>query len=130
VNKTSLKKLATCHQDLQLLAHAVDKVYPIQVICGERGKEDQEKAFEGGKSKLEFPNSKHNINHEKGRFKSHAMDIVPDPDRNPGTLDWGDTDAFETMLLTVEQVADDLDIKIGLGRDFKIRDYPHVELVN
>ncbi len=129
MNKTSLKKLITAHDDLQMIAHAVDRIYPIQVICGERNEKEQNTAHEVGNSKLDFPNSKHNVNLKENRFKSHAIDIVPDPDRNPGTLEWGDTEAFETMLLVVEQVADNLDIKIRLGRDFKFRDFPHIELI-
>lgn len=129
MNQLSIKKLRTCHADLQLLAHAVDKVYPIQVICGERNEKDQEAAYKSGASKKHYPESKHNVNYKANRFKSHAMDIVPDPDRNPATLDWKDILEFEKMLLIVEQKADELDIKIRLGRDFSFRDMPHVELI-
>jgi hypothetical protein len=128
MNNTSKRKLATAHSDLQLLAHAVDKVFPIQVICGERNKIEQEKAVISGASKLNYPNSKHNINPSKGRFKSHAIDCVPDPDNNPATLDWGDIESFEQMCLVFEQKADELGIPIRLGRDFKFKDYPHIEL--
>lgn len=128
MNNTSKRKLATAHSDLQLLAHAVDKVFPIQVICGVRDKLEQEKALANGFSKLSYPNSKHNINPSKGRFKSHAIDCVPDPDNNPATLDWNDIEAFEKMCLVFEQKADELNIPIRLGRDFKFKDYPHIEL--
>lgn len=128
MNKTSLNKLKTCDTRLALLAHEVDKVFPIQIICGERNEKDQEHAFNNGMSKLRFPNSKHNINHAKGRFKSHALDAVPDPDLNPATLDWGDIKSFELMCLAFEQKADELGIKIRLGRDFSFKDMPHVEL--
>lgn len=64
---------------------------------------------------------------------SLAADFVPDPDRNPATLNWDDTIEFEKMCLVFEQKADELDIKIRLGRDMNLghgrRDYPHVELV-
>lgn len=131
MNSTSLKKLSTCHPDLQLLLKTVDERYKIQVICGERNREDQNQAVKDGKSKAPYPNSKHNLNAAKRRFKSHAADIVPDPDGNAATLDWNDTDEFRTMLLVVEQVADELNIKIRLGRDFKSQkaDLPHIELV-
>ena len=128
MNKTSQKKLATAHPDLQMLAHAVDRVYPIQVICGERNEKEQNHAYEIGASKKKYPDSKHNVNPNKGRFKSHAIDIVPDPDKNASTLDWNDIEEFEKMLLIVEQKADELDIKIRLGRDFSFRDMPHLEL--
>lgn len=128
MNKTSLKKLATAHDDLQMLAHAVDKVYPIQVICGERTEKEQEEAYKSGASKKHFPESKHNVNLKAGRRKSHAIDCVPDPDKNPATLDWDNENEFKTMCLVFEQVADNLDIKIRLGRDFSFKDYPHIEI--
>ena len=129
MNDTSKRKLATAHNDLQLLANAVDKIFPIQVTCGERNAKEQNTAKKNGKSELGYPNSKHNINLKAGRRKAWAIDCVPDPDRNPATLDWNDIAQFEIMCATFEQVADELDIKIRLGRDFKFVDLPHVELI-
>lgn len=129
MNKTSLLKLSTCHPDIQKLAKAVNEVFPIQCICGERTEADQNKAFINGYSKLKFPHSKHNINKEKNRLQSHAGDFVPDPDNNPKTLDWNDIEAFELMCSIFEQKAKALKIKIRLGRDFSFKDFPHVELM-
>jgi peptidoglycan L-alanyl-D-glutamate endopeptidase CwlK len=123
VNKTSRTKLEACHINIIRLALAVDAVYPIQCVCGWRNDADQQKAFDEGKSKLLPGKSKHN------KKPSEAGDFVPDPDRNPATIDWNDAKAFETMCLVFEQKADELGIKIRLGRDFKFRDMPHVELV-
>jgi len=128
VNETSLKKLSTCHPDLQGLAKAVNEVYPIQVICGERNEADQDDAFKRGVSKKKFPESKHNINKEKGRYNSHALDAVPDPDKNPKTLDWKDLEAFALMCEVFAQKADELGVKIRQGKDFRFRDFPHQEL--
>ena len=130
MNKRSLEKLSTCHKDIQRLAMAVDKVFPLQCICGSRDKKSQDEAYRNGFSKLKFPDSKHNINKEKGRLQSHAGDFVPDPDNNPKTLDWNDIEAFELMCLTFEQKADELGIKIRLGRDFRFVDWPHVEILS
>jgi peptidoglycan L-alanyl-D-glutamate endopeptidase CwlK len=41
------------------------------IICGTRGKAEQNKYFEEGKSKLKWPNSKHNRN------PSLAVDVAP-----------------------------------------------------
>lgn len=120
----SLNKLKECHPNLIKLIMRVDKLYPVQVICGHRNKEDQEKAVLEKKSKLHYPNSKHN------KTPSMAVDIVPDPDKNPKTISWADLNAFEIMCHTVESAADELDIKIRLGRDFSFKDWPHVELVS
>lgn len=123
MNKSSLDKLSTCAQRLINLAHAVDNDYPIQVVCGYRTKEEQDRAFQLGNSKLLWPKSKHN------KLPSLAMDIVPDPDRNPATIDWNNIDEFKKMLAVVEAKAKELNIKIRLGRDFHFRDFPHIELV-
>jgi peptidoglycan L-alanyl-D-glutamate endopeptidase CwlK len=122
MNKTSLKKLSTCHDNIQKLAKAVNEVFPIQCICGYRNEIDQQKAYEMKASKLKYPDSKHN------KKPSLAGDFVPDPDKNPATIEWGDIKSFELMCLTFEQKADELGIKIRLGRDFKFKDYPHIEL--
>lgn len=124
MNKSGLKKLKTCHPDIVRLALAVDERFPIQCICGKRGQVEQDKAYQNGMSRLKYPNSKHNT-----EPLSEAGDFVPDPDKNPATINWDDIKAFETMCLTFEQVADELGIKIRLGRDFKFKDFPHIELV-
>ena len=119
----SQEKLKECHPDLQRLFRRVDEIYPVQIICGHRNEADQNKAFEDKKSQLKFPESKHN------KKPSLAVDAVPDPDRNPKTISWVDVTAYEIMCFAIEQAADELDIKIRLGRDFKFKDYPHVELI-
>lgn len=75
----SLRELATCHPDLQLIAQTVIEWYDFSVIKGHRGKAEQTKAFETNKSKVQWPNSKHNS------VPSMAMDVIP---YNP---DWGST---------------------------------------
>ena len=122
MNKNSLTKLKTCHPDIIKLAHEVNKIFPIQCICGHRNEVDQDKAYQNGYSRLKFPNSKHN------KKPSLAGDFVPDPDLNPATLDWGDIKSFELMCLAFEQKADELGIKIRLGRDFKFKDFPHIQM--
>jgi len=101
---------------------AVDEIYPIQCICGERNEKDQNEAFSQKKSKLKYPNSKHN------KSPSTAGDFVPDPDRNPKTISWVDLKEFEIMCLAFESFAEKYEIKIKLGRDFSFKDWPHIEL--
>lgn len=122
MNKRSIEKLGTCHPDIARLAKAVNEVFPIQCICGYRDEKSQDEAFKNGMSKKKYPESKHN------KKPSLAGDFVPDPDRNPATLDWGDIKSFELMCLTFESKAEELDINIRLGRDFKFKDMPHIEL--
>lgn len=123
MNSASLDRLRQCDPRLQELIRRVDEIYPIHVICGHRNKEDQDKAFLDKKSKLKFPDSKHN------KTPSLAVDIVPDPDRSSKTISWVDITAFEIMCLAVEAIAEEQDIKIKLGRDFSFKDWPHIELI-
>ncbi len=123
MNQRSHDKLNTCHPDISRLALEVDNEFPIQCICGKRNELDQNKAYENGMSKLKYPNSKHNK-----EPLSWAGDFVPDPDRNPKTIDWDDIKSFKEMCKVFEKVAKRLKIKIRLGRDFKFKDFPHIEL--
>jgi peptidoglycan L-alanyl-D-glutamate endopeptidase CwlK len=120
VNSKSLNRLKECHPDLIRLIMRVDELYPCHVICGYRNEEDQNIAFQGKRSQLKFPNSKHN------QKPSLAVDVVSG---NGKTISWSDLKDFEILCLTVEAVAEEMDIKIRLGRDFKFKDYPHIELI-
>jgi len=115
--KRSLDRLSECHEDLQAIAHKLIEKMDVTILCGHRGKEEQEQAFIAGNSKLRFPHSKHN------KKPSLAIDIAPYP------IDWKDIPRFMDMCSEIEKIAAELGIKIILGRDFSFRDWPHVELV-
>ncbi len=125
LGKDSLARLATCHDDLQSLirdvAERVDAgdlfvagIRDITVICGHRGKADQGRAFLDGKSKLDWPHSKHN------RTPSLAVDIAPYP------IDWKDTGAFMVLRGFVLARAAALGLKVGVIS----WDMPHYQLNN
>lgn len=67
----SKERLQTCHKDLRTLFGHVIQDYDCSIVCGHRGKEDQNKAYDEGKSKLRYPNSKHN------KYPSLAVDAAP-----------------------------------------------------
>ena len=113
----SRKNLEKAHPDLQRLAHAILEEMDIAVICSYRGEVEQNEAFRTGKSRLKYPQSKHNV------IPSRAIDIVPIP------LDWNNIKSFEKMCSVAERKAAKLGIRIRLGRDFSFRDYPHCELI-
>ena len=69
----SIRCLGEAHRDLRRLFTEVAKETPIEIICGHRGKYEQDKAFKEGKSKLPFPKSKHNS------YPSKALDVCPAP---------------------------------------------------
>jgi peptidoglycan L-alanyl-D-glutamate endopeptidase CwlK len=120
--KTSLARLETCHPDLQKICHELIKELNVSIICGHRDKEAQDFAYAHGFSKAKWPESKHNS------LPSHAVDIAPWSDKVNG-IDWTDAEAFDLMLKYVVEIAERLNIKIRLGRDFKFRDVDHIELV-
>lgn len=124
-SKSSKAKLETCHSDLQKIFNEVIKHYDCTVVCGHRGKEDQDEAVRSGHSKLSWPNSKHN------QLLSLAADVVPYP------VDWNDTKRFMHFAGFVMGIASQMGIKIRWGGDFnqdlnfkndRFLDYPHFEL--
>ena len=116
-SKSSLDHLKQCHPDLQKVAHECIKHYDFSVICGHRGKADQDKAVREGKSKAKWPTSKHNAQ------PSRAFDAVPVP------LDWKNIASFNAMAGHMKTAARTVGVKIRWGGDFKgFFDGPHFEL--
>lgn len=121
----SAERLATCHPDLQKLFNEVVLHYDCTVTCGHREKEEQDEAVRTGKSKLAWPNSKHNS------FPSQAVDVVPFP------IDWNDLTRFYHFAGFVLATAKRLGIRVRWGGDWngdlkfkeeKFKDLPHWEL--
>ena len=116
--RRSKERLATCHPLLQEIMNELIKVMDVTILCGVRGEEEQNKAFNEGKSKLKYPQSKHN------RSPSWAVDVAPYP------IDWNNIDRFKQMCYYIEAIASVKGINIRLGRDFSFKDYPHLEIMN
>jgi peptidoglycan LD-endopeptidase CwlK len=66
----SKERLQTCHADLRVLFGHVIQGYDCTIVEGHRGKERQNRAFAEGKSKLKYPQSKHN------KYPSLAVDAA------------------------------------------------------
>lgn len=128
----SKRKLSEVHGDLQTIFNEVIKHFDCIVCVGHRGKEDQDKAFAEKKSKLKWPNSKHNSE------PSMAIDVMPFP------LDWTDTMRIHYFAGFVLGVADMLRLQgkithsVRWGGDWKMNnletknsfpDLNHFELV-
>lgn len=131
-SQRSLDNLSQCHPDLQLIFNTVVRDFDCTVICGHRGKEEQEKAYAEGKSKARWGESKHNLQ------PSMAADVVPYP------IDWNDTDRMRHFAGYVKGVAsilyglEAISHKLRWGGDWdndtelsdnKFNDFPHFELV-
>jgi len=118
--------LDTCELPLKLLAHKAIATSPMDfsIICGHRGKADQDKAVKDGTSKVQWPHSKHNS------WPSMAFDAVPYP------LDWDDLDSFKALGEHIKATWSSMDEKDKLNHDLvwggdwkNFKDYPHFEIV-
>jgi peptidoglycan L-alanyl-D-glutamate endopeptidase CwlK len=116
-SERSRKNLETCHPDLQKLFKEIIKEYDCTILCGHRNEYDQNECFRSGKSKLKWPNGKHNSK------PSEAVDAVPFP------ISWSDLKRMIDFSKLVKAKALELNIKIRWGGDFKgFPDMPHYEL--
>ena len=122
-SKKSEERLNTCHPDLQAVCRELIKQYDFAVLCGHRGKAEQNAAFDAGNSRLIYPQSKHNAK------PSLAVDIAPYP------IDWGNLYRFREMLHRFDALArlmrerGEIESEFEYGADWEsFKDYPHVEI--
>ena len=103
----STANLATCRPELVRVAQIVIVHFDFAVICGQRGREEQERAFLEGYSKVHWPESKHNT-----EPLSEAFDLAPYP------IDWDDRDRFVLLAGHVLQAGYEAGIEIVWGGDW------------
>ncbi len=72
-SQESFSKLSTCHIDLQTLFYEVIKHFDCKILEGHRNQVEQDRVFTDGKSKLKWPDGKHNAT------PSIAVDVCPYP---------------------------------------------------
>lgn len=123
--RRSRQMLYTAHEDLQKVFDEVIRHIDCSVLQGKRGKEEQDELYRQGKSKVQYPNSKHNSD------LSLAVDVVPYP------IDWNDRKRFYHLAGFVMGIASQMNIKIRWGGDWDsdmdfndqtFFDLPHYEL--
>ena len=121
----SRSKLETCHEDLQKVFNEVIKHFDCTILEGTRPKELQDEYYRTGKSKVKYPNSKHNSS------PSRAVDVAPYP------IKWQDTDRFYFFAGYVKGIASQMGIELRWGGDWDsdtevgdqtFMDLPHFEL--
>lgn len=129
-SKSSEQRLASVDSRLvEALRIAILHV-DFAIVCGHRGKEEQNAAHAAGKSKLKWPESKHNTKPSK------AVDICP---TTGGKLDWNNANRFKHIGFFILGILAAKGTKARLGgdwdRDFdtadeKFVDLPHIELLD
>jgi len=105
-SKVSLARLLTCDIALQQLFLEVVKFFDCTVECGHRGKEAQDAAFAAGRSKLQWPRSKHNTT------PSQAVDVSPYP------VNYKDVQRYYYFAGQVTQFAREMKIAVRWGGDW------------
>lgn len=113
-SRSSLAKLATCERDLEIVFTEVIKHFDNKILCGERGKAEQNYAFDMGHSKVQWPNGKHNVTDEDKAAgkKSRAVDAAPYP------IDWKDRERMTLFAGFVLGIAASKGIKLRWGGDW------------
>ena len=123
--RKSKERLASCDPMLQKLFNEVIKHVDCSVLEGHRGEERQNKFYDEGKSKVRYPNGRHNAN------PSLAVDVTPYP------VDWEDRERQTLFAGFVVGIARGLGITIRWGGDWdmdfdvqdnKFDDFPHFEI--
>ena len=123
--RKSKERLNTCDSKLQKVFNEVIKHVDCSVLEGHREKDRQNKLYEEGKTKVKYPNGRHN------RQPSSAVDVTPYP------VDWEDRERQTLFAGFVIGVASQMDINIRWGGDWdqdfqvidnRFDDFPHFEL--
>ena len=123
--KRSKERLATCDDRLQKLFNEVIKHVDCSILEGHRGEGRQNAFFKEGKTKVRYPNGRHNAN------PSNAVDVVPYP------VDWKDRERMTLFAGFVLGIASQMGLNIRWGgdwdQDFDVKDnmfddFPHFEL--
>lgn len=136
-SKASLARLETCDHRLVLLAKDVIAIQDHTILQGHRNKEDQDRAFAEGKSKLKWPHGNHNA------FPSRAIDVAPIYFEAGMKIDWEDVIAFGRIAGMYQACAHRRGIRLRFGLDWdgdfrsvgrdpseRFLDAPHIELVD
>jgi peptidoglycan L-alanyl-D-glutamate endopeptidase CwlK len=130
LGRTSEKRLSTCHPKIQLIVRDMIKHSRIDVgvICGFRGKEDQEKAFDDKVSKAHWGQSPHNFMWGD-KPCSLAVDLAAYSDKIKNYL-WNDEESFQILKQQMMNSANKFGVKLKWGGDFtNFKDMPHFEIV-
>lgn len=145
----SLDRLGGCHADIRRVADAAlaSSPFDLTVVTGFRKQAEQDEAFRVGRSKLRWPDSKHNHRDVLGDPCSLAVDLAPY--LQPGWIPWGSKEEhghtiaqqlryWDILAGVVLGAAESLHIPMRWGGDWNrngilvdqtFHDLPHFELL-
>tara|TARA_R100000544_G_C2191035_1_gene41708 strand:+ start:193 stop:588 length:396 start_codon:yes stop_codon:yes gene_type:complete len=124
-SKRSKKRLASCDERLQEVFNEVIKHVDCSVLEGHRSKERQNKLYDEGRTKVKYPDGRHNTNPSK------AADVTPYP------VDWEDRERQTLFAGFVIGIARGMGYRIRWGGDWdmdfqvmdnRFDDFPHFEI--
>ncbi len=123
--KRSKERLATCDTRLQEVFNEVIKYVDCSILEGHRDKERQNQLYIEGKTKVKYPNGRHNSS------PSNAVDVTPYP------VDWADRERQTLFAGFVIGIARSMGITLRWGGDWdmdfqvmdnRFDDFPHFEV--
>ena len=123
--KRSKERLATCDTRLQEVFNEVIKYVDCSILEGHRDKERQNQLYIEGKTKVKYPNGRHNS------IVSNAVDVTPYP------VDWADRERQTLFAGFVIGIARSMGITLRWGGDWdmdfqvmdnRFDDFPHFEV--
>lgn len=136
LSANDLQQLSEVDSELSAIVVEAEKIVPLMVIEGHRGKEAQDLAYDTGKSKLKWPEGKHN------KLPSLAVDLAPTYYEKGTKIDWNDVVAFGRIMGVIQCLAFQRGVKVRFGLDWDgdfrtagrdpgetFLDAPHVEKV-
>jgi peptidoglycan L-alanyl-D-glutamate endopeptidase CwlK len=129
--RRSKEKLDTLHPDLQKVLNEAIKHVDFSILEGHRDQATQDMYYEQGKSKLKYPNGKHNT------IPSKAVDIAP-YFKNAPHIRWDDARAFTHLAGVIMGIGYSMGVKLRWGGNWDMddefgdqtfNDLPHLELL-
>ena len=124
-SKRSKDRLATCDTRLQDIFNKVIKYVDCSVLEGHRSKERQNKLYDKGRTKVRYPDGRHNAS------PSQACDVTPYP------VNWDDRERQTLFAGFVLGLARAMGYKLRWGGDWdmdfqvmdnRFDDFPHFEI--
>ncbi len=124
-SQSSIKKLSSCHEDIQRVLNEAINHVDFTVLAGHRTRAEQDLAYARGNSRVRWPHSRHNS------LPSTAVDVAPYP------IDWSGRERFVYLAGFIMGTAARMGIRMRWGGDWdgdldllehSLQDLPHLEL--